>query len=424
MIKAKNIFPLLVSSLLLLSACVKNPVTGQRELTLISENQERQMGIDAYQTATQSQGGPYKVDPKLSEYVNRVGQRLASVSDRPNLSYEFVIVNDSTPNAWALPGGKIAINRGLLTELTSEAELAAVLGHEIVHAAARHGAKGMERGMLLQGGIIALGVAARNSQYNDMLIGSAGAAAGLVMSKYSRHQELESDHYGMIYMAKAGYNPEAAIRLQEIFLKLSKGNSNWLDGLFASHPPSQERIEANKITAQKLISNNNTFEGRDEYTDAIKGLIAQKAAYESYEKGIKALKKKSYHSAETYAQKAINAVDSEALFWGLKGRALLAQKEPKEALSAFSEAIDRNPDYFEFYLRRAECKKLLGDDRGSHADAQKSIALLPTGEAHEILGKIALKYRDRQRAMYHFQIASHANSPAGQRSRELLSQVQ
>lgn len=419
----KTICLLLVTNTLLFTSCIKNPVTGQRELTFISENQERQIGIEAYQTATQAQGGPLIIDPKLSDYVTGVGQKLAAQSDRPNLSYEFVIVNDSVPNAWALPGGKIAINRGLLVELTSEAELAAVLGHEIVHAAARHGAKGMERAMLLQGGIIALGVAAGNSEYNDVLIGSAGVAASLVMSTYSRHQELESDHYGMIYMAKAGYNPEAAVRLQEIFLRLSKGKNNWLDGLFASHPPSQERISANILTAQKLESHKDGFEGKDEYMAAINGLLTHKAAYQAYDDGVKALKEKSYHDAEKQALKAIQAFDQEAIFWGLKGQALLAQKKPNDALIAFSEAIERNGDFFEFYLKRAECKKMLGDDAGSKKDAQTSIKLLPTGEAHELLGKIALKYRDTKRAIYHFQVASHAQSPAGKRSRQILAQL-
>ena len=411
---------LLATSAVLCTACIKNPVTGNRELAFISESQERQIGMEAYHTATQAQGGTLTIAPKLSEYVNAVGQKLAAQSDRPNLSYEFVIVNDAVPNAWALPGGKIAINRGLLCELTSEAELAAVLGHEIVHAAARHGAKGIERGMLLQGGIIALGVACRNNQYNDILVGSAAVGAGLVMSKYSRHQELESDHYGMIYMAKAGYNPEAAVRLQEIFLRLSKGKSNRLEGLFASHPPSEERIAANKLSAQKLASPSATFEGKEEYMAAINPLLAQKKAYEAYEEGVKAFNKKSYHTAEKQANKALQQFDNEALFWGLQGQALLAQKQFKNALVAFDEAIHRNNDYFEFYLKRAECKKMLGDDAGAKDDAKKSIKLLPTGEAHELLGIIALQYRDKGRAIYHFQVASHAQSDAGMRSRKML----
>lgn len=409
--------------LLLFSSCARNPVTGEREIRIVSENQERTIGKEAYFAATQAQGGHYIIDPELTSYVSRVGHKVAAVSDRPTLDYEFVIINDSTPNAWALPGGKIAINRGLLVELSSEAELAAVLGHEIVHAAARHGAKGIERGMLLQGGIMAVGIASQKTGYSDVLLDSASAAAALVMSKYSRHQELESDKYGMLYMARAGYNPDAAIRLQELFLRLSKGNSNWLEGLFASHPPSQERIEANKLTAATLTCETEWFEGKDEYQAAIKTLLEQNQAYKYYTKGSKALKKKAHSSAENYANQAIQALDSEALFWGLKGKVLLAQREPKEALNAFTEAIERNPNFFEFYLKRAECKKMLGDDKGAKSDAQKSIELLPTGEAHELLGRVALKYRDFKRARYHLQVASHANSPAGERARYLLGKI-
>ena len=130
----------IVSALLLaalVAGCAVNPVTGRNELSLFDETQEINLGTNQYGPTQQSQGGPYTADPELSEYVSKVGQRLARVSDR-SLPYEFIIIDDSTPNAWALPGGKIGINRGLLVRLNSEAELAAVLSHEIVHAAARH----------------------------------------------------------------------------------------------------------------------------------------------------------------------------------------------------------------------------------------------------------------------------------------------
>src|SRR5690606_33080934 len=130
---------ILLLLLLGLTACAVNPVTGKREIVLVGEETEIRMGEQNYLPMQQSQGGEYDIDPALTEYVQGVGQKLAAVSDR-DLPYEFVVLNNSVPNAWALPGGKIAINRGLLTELESEAELAAVLGHEIVHAAAGHSA--------------------------------------------------------------------------------------------------------------------------------------------------------------------------------------------------------------------------------------------------------------------------------------------
>jgi predicted Zn-dependent protease len=110
------------------------------------------------------QGGDMVADPELTAYVQSVGQRIAAVSDS-DLPYEFVVLNNGVPNAWALPGGKIAVNRGLLAELEDEAELAAVLGHEIVHAAARHGAQAVTRGTLLQGALVVGMIASADSEY-------------------------------------------------------------------------------------------------------------------------------------------------------------------------------------------------------------------------------------------------------------------
>ena len=119
---------------LLPMACSVNPVTGENQLSLISTAQEVAMGEQNYQPSQQSQGGQYQIDPGVQAYVAEVGRKLAAVSDAPALPYEFVVLNNSVPNAWALPGGKIAINRGLLVLLQDESELAAVMGHEIVHA--------------------------------------------------------------------------------------------------------------------------------------------------------------------------------------------------------------------------------------------------------------------------------------------------
>ena len=136
-------------ALLAAGGCATNPVTKKSEISFVSEQQEISIGNQQYLQSQQSSGGKFILDPILTAYVNDVGRKLVRVSDRPNLPFEFVVINDSVPNAWALPGGKLAVNRGLLTELKSEAELAAVLSHEVVHAAARHGAKSVEQGTLL-----------------------------------------------------------------------------------------------------------------------------------------------------------------------------------------------------------------------------------------------------------------------------------
>ena len=235
-----------------LPGCAVNPVTGAREFTMVSEAQEIELGTANYAFMQQAGGGEYDVDPILSRYIQGVGSKLAAVSDRP-LPYEFVVLNSSVPNAWALPGGKIAINRGLLTEMKSEAELAAVLGHEIVHAAARHSARQMERGMLLQVAIVGTAIMTSDSDYANLAMGGANVGAQLISQSYGRGAELESDLYGMRYMSKAGYDPQGAVALQQTFVRLSEGRStDWLSGLFSSHPPSQERVDANIQTASTL----------------------------------------------------------------------------------------------------------------------------------------------------------------------------
>ena len=172
-----------------LAACGVNPVTGKKEIQFVSETQELKIGEQNYAPMRQAEGGDFDVLPEPTAYVNEVGQKLAAVADR-KLPYEFVVLNNSVPNAWALPGGKIAVNRGLLTELQSEAELAAVLGHEIVHAAARHGAKAQERGTLLQVGLAAAQIGAAVSDVDTnvagLLIQGAGVGAQLVQQKYGR----------------------------------------------------------------------------------------------------------------------------------------------------------------------------------------------------------------------------------------------
>src|SRR5687767_10837259 len=234
--------------LLALAGCGVNPVTGKKEIQFVSEASELKIGEQNYAPMRQAEGGDFDVLPEPTAYVNEVGQKLAKVADRP-LPYEFVVLNNSVPNAWALPGGKIAVNRGLLTELESEAELAAVLGHEIVHAAARHGALAMQRGLLLQAAMLATQVAAQRSDYGGLTVGAANLGAQLLTMRNSREAELESDHYGMRYMAAAGYDPDAAVSLQETFVRLSEergGRGGRLATLFASHPPSEERVAKNR----------------------------------------------------------------------------------------------------------------------------------------------------------------------------------
>ena len=399
-------------ALLHLTGCATNPVTGKNELSLVSENQELEIGKKQYAPSRQMQGGDYILDRKLTEYVQQVGNRLAAVSDR-KLPYEFVVLNDSTPNAWALPGGKIAVNRGLLVELGSEAELAAVIGHEIVHAAARHGAKGMERGMLLQGAIAVAGAAASGSDYSQLAVGAAAVGANLINQSYSRDAESESDYYGMQYMVRAGYDPRAAIELQETFVRLSESKqSNWLAGLFASHPPSRERVEANRKTAATLATGGEI--GRERYQQMTAYIRKLKPAYAAYEKGAEALEKKSYVEALQLAEQALAMEPREGLFHSLKGDVLAAQGQDAKALAYYDKAVTLNPGYFRHYLQRGESLTRVGNRARAVRDLEKSVELLPTANAYYSLGILASAAGDKATAISHLRQAASGKSATSQ----------
>ncbi len=399
-----------------LYGCAVNPVTGKRQLRLVTESQELRIGSQQYSPSRQMQGGDYEVDLSLTDYVNSVGQRLAKVSDR-KLPYEFVVINNSVPNAWALPGGKIAVNRGLLTELNNEAELAAILGHEIVHAAARHGARGMERGMLLQGAVAVTGIATRGSNYANLAVRGSQIAAGLINQKYGRNAELESDLYGMKYMSRAGYDPRAAIKLQETFLRLSKAagrETDWLSGLFSSHPPSQERIEANRATAKTLPESGEL--GVQRYKDKIARLMQTGEAYDAYDKGGKALSKGKTKEALALAQQAIRGEPNEGQFYALVGDVYMKQQQYQNALASYNKAVERNDKFFYFYAQRGLTKEELGDRHGARSDLEKSIDLLPTATALNALGNMSLAQGNRREALQYYKDAATSNSEPGRQA--------
>jgi predicted Zn-dependent protease len=410
--------PVFVAMLITLVACAVNPVTGKREISLISESSEIEMGTQNYVPMQQSEGGEFDVDPALTEYVQRVGNKLAAVSDR-ELPYEFVVLNNSVPNAWALPGGKIAVNRGLVTELESEAELAAVLGHEIVHAAAGHTANRMETGMLLQGLVLATAVATSDSDYGNLAVGGANIAGQLINQKYGRDAELEADLYGMHYMSRAGYDPQGAVTLQKTFVRLSEGReSNWLTGLFASHPPSQERVDANIATAASLPPSGTL--GVDQFKAAVAKTREIAPAYEAYDEGRAALADKNSELALGKAQEAIRIFPQEAHFYALRGDAHIVEKEYKDAVTQFDQAIERRDDFFYYYLQRGLLYQELGNDELAARDLQKSLTYLPTAPAHLGLGRIAAERGDRAGAIEHFRVVAGGQGPAAEAARASL----
>jgi len=401
----------LILSLFLVSACSVNPVTGKREFMTVSAAQEIAMGKQNYVPMQQSQGGAYDVDPELTRYGQSVGSRVASQSGVA-LPYEFVVLNNSVPNAWALPGGKIAINRGLLTELKSEAELAAVLGHEAVHAAARHTAKQISRSQLMQVGVAATAIAGSDSDYGNLIAGGANLVAQLGLSKYGRSAELESDLYGMQYMSKAGYDPQGAVSLQETFMRLSESRqSDWLGGLFASHPPSRERVRTNVATAATLPSGGEL--GVDRFQAAMRKTMRTIPAYKAYDDGRKALSEEKIDEALAFANKALDLNSEEAHFHALRGDVRLAADKYDMAMTNYNRALSRREGFFYYHLQRGIVNKELGRNDRAVADLTRSLELLPTAPAHFALGKIAEERDNLSEAIKHYKVVAKSGGDYG-----------
>ena len=420
----RRLLIVILSLFITLTGCSVNPVTGEKNFVLpnLDENWEREVGQQMYAPMRQSQGGDYLLDPQLSAYVEGVGNRLAAQAKR-DLPYEFHILNDSIPNAWALPGGKIVVNRGLLTELNSEAELAAVLGHEIVHADAAHGARQQSKGMLTQVGMVAamiFGSSMADSEMGQqvaMIVPQLGAQ--LITTKYGRDAERESDVYGMRYMSAAGYNPRGAVELQETFVKLSADRrSDWVSGLFASHPPSAERVANNKATA-KSLPDSGEF-GRDVYLRRTAHLREMKPVYEDYDKARKALAEDKTGEARKLVDRVIRREPREAHFHALSGDIYAANDNYRKAERAYGDALRLDNSFFYYHLRRGQARYERGNLNPARTDLERSLEILPTAQANFLLGNMDKRAGNMDSAIKHYQAAAGSNSDVSKQAEKEL----
>ena len=270
-------FTLIVALALNVVACATNPATGGRDLVLMSEDSEIALGRELHPQVLKEQV-PYD-DAKLQAYVRGVGERVAAASDRNNLIYRFTVLDSPEANAFALPGGYIYINRGLLAYLNSEAELAAVLAHEIGHVTARHAVRRYTTATLtgVVGAVVASQVGVQGAQDLANIMGTA------VVRGYGRELELEADRFGAEYLARAGYDPSAMMDVleilenQELFerqLAAKEGREPRIyHGLFSSHPDNdrrlQEVVQAARVPSPAQIPSDN----RTEYLRGLDGLV-------------------------------------------------------------------------------------------------------------------------------------------------------
>jgi predicted Zn-dependent protease len=227
---------------LVLLGCSTVPVTGRRTFNIIPDSQAEALGVDSYRQVL-SQSKLIQSGPEFDRVV-RVGKRIAQISDQPGLPWEFNLIDDpKTINAFCLPGGKVAVYTGILPVTRDDAGLAVVLGHEIAHAIARHGSERMTDQLALQVGQAGLSTLLKDKspQTQQVVLAAYGAGATVgVLLPFSRGQESEADHIGLIYMARAGYDPKEAPGFWKRMASASTGGGP--PAFLSTHPASETRI--------------------------------------------------------------------------------------------------------------------------------------------------------------------------------------
>ena len=274
--KNKAQFHIIIISmvLLFLSACSSNPVTGKKNFSLISEQQELAMGAQAHRSVLK-QMKKYN-NARLQAYVNRIGQILAKQSHRNKIRYTFTVIDDPSVNAFALPGGYVYVTTGLMAYLNSEAELAGVLGHEIGHVTARHGAQQQSAGIA---SAILVDLITKKSNVNSKSLQQLSTA---LIKGYGREHELQADQLGAEYLARVGYAPETMIDVVSV-LKAQENFDRYqarkegrkpraYHGLFSSHPTNDRRLQEVVGAARKYKSSRKRAINHDGYLQQINGL--------------------------------------------------------------------------------------------------------------------------------------------------------
>ncbi len=238
---------------LLVVACTTNSITGRKQLSLVSEGQMQEMAVSQYQSFLTSNTVVSSTQNKDAEMVKRVGSRIANAvsnfykkngqADLSSYQWEYNLVQSNDVNAWCMPGGKIVVYTGILPVAQNEAALAVVVGHEVAHAVLQHGAERMSQGLVQQLGGVALSVAlsSKSAETQNLFMQAYGVGSNVFgVLPHSRNQELEADHYGLIYTALAGYNPREAVPLWQRMAEMSNGNKP--PEFMSTHPSEDSRI--------------------------------------------------------------------------------------------------------------------------------------------------------------------------------------
>jgi len=359
--------------------CAANPVTGKSQFMMVSEAQEIEIDRQNSPHQFSADYGPLQ-DTSLNNYIDRTGKRIAALTHRPNMPYSFRGVNATYVNAYAFPGGSIVATRGILLALENEAQLVALLGHELGHVNARHTAEQMSKSVLTN--VFISGVSAIAGTKSSSLgrlasqLGMVGASA--LLASYSRDNEREADALGLEYMVRSGYNPNEFVGLMDMLRRMSKHKPNAIELMFATHPMSDERyrtaVEA--VRTQYRYAKSLPFY-RERYMDHTVKLRAMKGAIETMQKGERFMAEGKYGEAENRLKKALKQVPDDYAGLVMMSKCQMAQKHYAKAISFAEKAKIVYPQEAQAYHLAGFAKIKQKDYASAYEEFKRYVKLLP-----------------------------------------------
>ena len=348
-----------------LSGCATSPVTGETILVGMSEAQEKQTDAQVAPHQFSQDLGAIQ-DEAVNRYVAGIGQRMGTLTHRPQMPYSYRVLNANYVNAYTFPGGAMGVTRGILADLDDEAQLAALLGHELGHVNARHAAQRQGQNLVAQAALAGLNVAAQSSDWGGLMSMGGQIGASALLAGYSREHEREADALGQEYLVKAGYPATGMVRLHQLLVAEEKTAPSLLQTMFSTHPMSSERMQAAQAAADARYRISNSLDARRErFMDSTASLRRIRPTIDACKNG------------ET---------------------AMAARQYPK-AQADFQTALARTPRDYASNLRMAQCLQAQGQTAKAVDYADNAREIYPQeAQAYKLAGVLALQQRDAGRA--------------------------
>lgn len=406
-----------------LQGCATSPVTGESIVVGMSEAQERQVDAQVSPHQFSQDLGPVQ-DAAVNDYVVSVGRSLQTHTHRPQMPYSYRVLNANHVNAYTFPAGAMGVTRGILVEMDDEAQLAALLGHEMGHVNARHAAQRQGQALIAQSVVAGLNVAASNSQWGGLVGLGSQIGASALLASYSRDNEREADALGQEYMVRAGYPAGGMTALHQILVDQEKARPSLLQTMFASHPMSTERRDtARRLAQERYGASASRPVQRERYMDQTASLRRLKPTIEACQRGETAMARKSYDEAASAFTRALTLTQEDYAANLRMAQCLQAQGRHRDALR-YAEAAKT------LYPQEAQARKLTGvlalaqgDPGRAHAELLAFDRLLPGDPGVTFLRGVALEglgEREAAARQYHAFLRLGAQGQAAQYSASRL----